>query len=202
MPKHRIRDHFLSERRALSEEIVLSQSRLIQGRLLDSAMFREAVCLALYCAVNNEVRTEEVARRALELGKTVAYPRVNGDRLEFARIGSLRELAPGYRGIPEPNGVDLLEVAQFDLVVVPGVAFDRSGHRLGYGRGFYDRALAECRPDCARVGFAYEAQVVGALPVAAHDVPLTTLMTEMFRYEFPVAPVQDAGRMSNNANPI
>jgi 5-formyltetrahydrofolate cyclo-ligase len=72
-----------------------------------------------------------------------------------------------------------------DLVVVPGVVFDRAGHRLGYGRGFYDRALHECRTDCMKVGFAYTFQVVDALPIVEeHDRALSVLMTEQETLNF------------------
>jgi 5-formyltetrahydrofolate cyclo-ligase len=65
-----------------------------------------------------------------------------------------------------------------DLVVVPGVVFDQQGHRLGYGRGFYDRALTECTRNCVKVGFAFDFQLIETLPAVAHDRPLSVLMTE------------------------
>ncbi len=178
MPKRSIRAQFLAERKSCPIETCIGLSSEIQNRLLLSNLFREADCLALYSAIHNEVSTDTVFIRALELGKTLAYPRVKDDILEFVKVSNPADLIPGTFGVLEPSGHKLVPVEKLDLIVVPGVVFDQGGHRLGYGRGFYDRALAVCRADCVRVGFAYNFQLVGQLPTVEHDKTLSVLMTE------------------------
>jgi 5-formyltetrahydrofolate cyclo-ligase len=184
MPKRSIRAQFLSERRALKLEICIAKSAEIQHKFLLSEQFHCADCLALYSTIHNEVLTEVVARQALKAGKTLVYPRVKNDDLEFVEVLDLTELVPGTFGVLESQGNRLVPVEELDLVVVPGVAFDLAGHRLGYGRGFYDRALLACRSDCTKVGFAYDSQLLAALPSAKHDQKLSMLMTEQRTLNF------------------
>jgi 5-formyltetrahydrofolate cyclo-ligase len=178
MPKRPIREQLLAQRRHCSAEDCLRLSLLVQTRFLGSAAYRQAGSLGLYCPILNEVQTELVARRCLVDGKRLSYPRIKGMTLEFVEVSRLTDLAPGTFGILEPTGERRVPCPELDLLVVPGVAFDLSGYRLGYGKGYYDRALAGCLPVLERVGFAYEFQVVEQLPAAVHDCRLTHLVTE------------------------
>ena len=185
MPKRSIRAQFLAERNALPQDQRVRFSEQIQKKFLGSELFAEVKFLALYCAVRNEVSTDMVCNHALAAGKRVAYPRVAGENLEFFEVASLDDLAPGTFAVPEPVTGDRVPLGALDLVVVPGIVFDRTGHRLGYGRGYYDRALDECRPDCEKVGFAYDFQVVDTLQIMQqHDRTLSVLMTEQRRLNF------------------
>lgn len=178
MPKRSIRSHYLAERKARPSHICADSSLEIQKRFLFSNLFRDARCLALYSAIHNEVSTDEIVGEALGEGKSVVFPRVTGDTLEFVMIESPADLVTGAFGVKEPNGRTLVPVQKLDLVVVPGVAFDQRGHRLGYGRGYYDRALAECPSHCMKVGFAYDFQLVEELPATEYDETLSVLITE------------------------
>lgn len=178
MPKRPIREKLLFARRHCSAETCLRLSLLIQERFLASGAYRQARSIGLYSPVLNEVQTELVARRCLADGKRLAYPRVAGETFRFVEVAGLAEMTPGAFGVLEPTGNRVLAVAEIDLLVIPGVAFDLAGHRLGYGKGYYDRALAGSRPGQERAGFAYEFQVVESLPAAAHDRRLTCLVTE------------------------
>ncbi len=184
MSKRSIRAQYLTERKARSSESCVGSSVEIQHRFLHSELFRRAGCLALYCAIHNEVQTETIFARALEAGKTLAFPRVNAEELEFVEVQSLTGLIAGAFGVLEPQGTKLVPVEELDLVVVPGVAFDRTGHRLGYGRGFYDRALSACRKGSMKVGFAYDSQLLDELPSAKYDQRLSALMTETCTLNF------------------
>jgi 5-formyltetrahydrofolate cyclo-ligase len=184
MPKRPIREKLLAERRHCSAETCLHLSLQIQERFLGSSAYRQAGSIGLYSPVLNEVHTELVARRCLADGKRLAYPRVAGVELRFLEVSGSGEMLPGTFGILEPGGDRLVPFAEIDLLVVPGVAFDLAGNRLGYGKGYYDRALALCRPGLERIGFAYEFQVVGALPAADHDCRLTCLVTEQRMLRF------------------
>lgn len=185
MPKRAIRAQFLAERKSLSQNQRDKLGKQIQRRFIQSSLYADVNFLALYSAIHSEVTTDMVASCALQAGKRVAYPRVAGEGLEFFEISSLGDLAPGSFGVPEPTGGTRLSLTVLDLIVVPGVVFDRDGHRLGYGRGYYDRALHKCRTDCKKVGFAYDFQVVDSLPlVEEHDRALSVLMTEQETLNF------------------
>jgi len=179
MPKRPIREKLLAARRHCSAETCLSLSLLIQRRFLGGAAYRQAGCVSLYSPCLNEVQTELVARHCLADGKRLAYPRTVGGALQFVEVSGPEELVPGAFGIPAPVGERVLSLVELDLVVMPGVAFDAAGHRLGYGKGYYDRTLAGCPATLERIGFAYEFQLVERLPAADHDCRLTQLVTEL-----------------------
>lgn len=185
MPKRSIREKILAARRHCSAETCLQLSLQVQIRFLDGETYRQAGRIGLYSPVLNEVQTELVARRCLADGKLLAYPRVAGERLQFVAVDDLAVLAPGAFGIPEPQGGGEVPLGSLDLLIVPGVAFDLSGHRLGYGKGYYDRALAGACGRPLPIGFAYEFQLVANLPVAGHDVRLGQLVTEQRWLRFP-----------------
>ena len=144
-------------------------------------LWREARVLHTYVgAVEGEVGTREVARRALAEGKTVACPRVRWSPrgLDSYAIRSLDDLVEGRRGLWEPDPARSAPVsdAELDLVLVPGLAFDRSGWRIGFGAGLYDRFLAGV--DAPRVGLAFSLQIQSSLPVEPHDEPVDWIVTE------------------------
>lgn len=178
MPKTSIRQAVLHRRRHLDAEICLTRSLQAQDRLLALPEFAGAGCLALYSAVRNEVFTERIFEVAREAGKEVVYPRVAGTGLEFAPALSREELAPGAFGVLEPTQEVPRAPTSIDMLVVPGVAFDGFGHRLGYGKGFYDRALHGVSGRVLLVGLAFELQLVERLPVEVHDLRLDLLVTE------------------------
>lgn len=178
MPKKSIREEMLARRKALPPAACLGLSLRVQERLLASSEFAAAECLALYSPVLNEVFTEEIFAVSRRLGKRVAYPRVSGTILEFAEVTERGELSPGTFGILEPTGSRVVPPSSFDLLLVPGVAFDLSGHRLGYGKGFYDRILHRRAGHALLAGLCFEQQLVEALPAETHDVRMDMIFTE------------------------
>ena len=196
MPKHPIREKLLAARRHCSAESCLALSGLIQARFLDGDAYRQAGCIGLYSPLLNEVQTGWVARRCLADGKRLVYPRVTGEALQFVEVFGHEELRPGAFGILEPPGQRVVAIEELDVLVMPGVGFDLAGHRLGYGKGYYDRALAGGFPGLERIGFAYEFQVVEQLPAAAHDCRLTQLVTEQRLLRFPP---EGTGGFSNHS---
>jgi len=138
-----------------------------------------------YVSHATELPTHEAIRRELARGhRIVLIPYVHGRHLRLWRLEHLEELRPGAFGILEPpselRGLPEREAEpeHVDFVVVPGVAFDLQGRRLGSGQGFYDRLLARLRPDCARAGLCYDAQVVAQLPAEPHDQSVDLIVTE------------------------
>lgn len=178
MSKVAKRQEFLARRKQLDASTFQRLSLLIQQRLVAAEVFREAETLALYSPINNEVKTDYLFSAALAEGKRVCYPRVCGGNLEFLAVNSVTDLVPGTFGVAEPVAGAEFSVSAIDLVVVPGVAFDSSGHRLGYGKGFYDRELAKASETTASVGLGYEFQLCGFLPKEVHDRSLDYLVTE------------------------
>ncbi|MCW5803916.1 MAG: 5-formyltetrahydrofolate cyclo-ligase [Deltaproteobacteria bacterium] len=138
--------------------------------------------VALYCAKGSEVGTTELDRAVRAAGRRVAYPRVgDGRALTFHTVGR-DELAPGRFGLCEPAPqAATVELAEIGAVVVPGLAFDHSGARIGWGRGHYDATLA-AMPRAWRVGVAFACQMVDELPNEPHDERMHVIVTEAATY--------------------
>ena len=113
-------------------------------------------------------------------GKAFAYPRIVEDRLDLFRVASLHELTPGAFGVREPRADLPCAIApdSLDLVLIPGVAFTRSGERLGRGGGFYDRLLASLPAGVCKIGICFDSQILAELPVEPHDQRVDFLATE------------------------
>jgi 5-formyltetrahydrofolate cyclo-ligase len=177
MSKNAIRKRILSRRDALSAPEIASLSQEVAAQFLASTPYAAASTLALYCSIRSEVATSWIFAAALQADKRILYPRTVGSTLEFIAVESLAALEASRFGICEPRSGEAVPLAKIDLIVLPGVAFDEKGIRLGYGLGCYDRALAAVeRP--VLVGLAYDFQVVASLPREAHDIPVDMVVTE------------------------
>jgi len=178
MPKTSIRQTVLNRRRLLAAEVCLAGSLQVQERLLARPEFSAADCVALYSAVAGEVFTDLVFDVARRQGKRVVFPRVCSAGLEFYLVEGREMLSPGTFGVLEPAAGIPVPLSTIDLAVIPGVAFDLCGHRLGYGKGYYDRTFCTAPGRPLLVGFAFDLQLVSQLPREGHDVRLDLLVTE------------------------
>lgn len=145
-------------------------ARAVARHVLALPEYASARAVALHAALPDEVPLDAVAEAAVAGGRVLALPRMQGERLCFARVERWDTLVRGRFGIPEPAATaPEVRLARGDLVLLPGVAFDARGGRLGRGGGHYDRALAALReaPHLVGVGFAF--QLVARVPMAAHD---------------------------------
>ncbi|MEX0658154.1 MAG: 5-formyltetrahydrofolate cyclo-ligase [Egibacteraceae bacterium] len=179
--KAALRGRMLTERAALSEATRAAASAAIARHLPEVAELAAAETVLAYAAFGHEVALPAYLRSVLRAGRTLCLPWVDGDRLEVGRVTDLdRDLAPGWRGVPEPRAGCRRPVdpAILDAVVVPGLAFDRRGHRLGYGGGHFDRLLAQVGPGTVVVGAAFDVQLVDAVPTETHDAAVDALVTE------------------------
>ncbi len=179
--KERLRAELLEKRREMAFEEVYELSARVQKRFLESAFFSATRCFSLYSSFRNEVLTDEIFHAAALSGVPVYYPRVvksGGAHMEFFKVTCLGDLCAGAYDIPEPGKSEVkIDPSAFDMVVVPGVAFDTAGGRLGWGKGYYDRALSGL--ECAIVALAYDFQVIdGRIPVQKHDVRVSAVVTE------------------------
>jgi 5-formyltetrahydrofolate cyclo-ligase len=169
----------LDRRSALSPDQWTSLSREVQQRFLTSELFARAGVIALYAPVKREVDTSVVMRTALGQGKKILYPVVAGGMLLFREITGDKDLVPGAFGIAEPgNECPERLPDEAECIVVPGVAFDRGGRRIGYGKGYYDRALHRLEGTGRLVGFGFDFQLVEAIVGEPHDVALDLIITE------------------------
>lgn len=155
---------------------------LIAAQVLEHPLVSAGRCVGLYAAIGSEVQTASLFER-LAPRVQVALPRVDAERdtLEFVAVKRWDSLVRGAFNVPEPGG-PALELNDMDLLLVPGLAFDRSGGRLGYGGGFYDKTLGGF--EGLVYGLAFEAQVVDALPLLAHDQAIDGLFTETTTLHF------------------
>ena len=180
MPKRSLRQQILARRRALSHDQWLTSSRIAQRRLIALEEFAQADCIALYAPVHNETDTADILEAAFAAGKRVLYPAVCGDRMVFRQVEELQSLAEGSFGILEPcsTGIDH-HADEPDLIVVPGVAFDPHGHRVGYGKGYYDRFLQHPGRTAHLVGLCHDFQLIdGAIPADEHDIRMELIVTD------------------------
>ncbi len=176
--KKSLRAQMLQQRLALPQPSIQSLSLAIASRVINSHWFKSARKIALYVAIRNEVNPIGILHAGLAIsGKIMLLPRVSGKELQFVPVNSGYELTPGFKGILEPVG-KAEPVGDIDLFLVPGLVFDRQGHRIGYGKGYYDVALDRARPDATKIGLAFGFQVVQEIPAWAGDIPLDMLVSE------------------------
>lgn len=177
--KDPLRPHFRALRDAVPARRRQQASFQIAERLTSHPRWHAARAVLLYASFGSEVDTSPLIEAAREAGKEVALPRVEGKRMTLHQFEAGAPLVPNRWGIPEPAAqLPEIEPKGIDLVVVPGLAFDRRGGRLGYGGGYYDRLLATAN-QAFRVGIAMTVQVVESLPSNRLDAPMDILVTEM-----------------------
>lgn len=181
--KKAIRTQILSKRSCLDEAEMVHRGAAAQALVIGLELFRAARSLALYAPMRHEIDTTVMHHAALAANKCLCYPRVEQEHLRFFQVKSLHELVVGRFGVLEPASGSLeISPADLELLLLPGVAFDRRGFRLGYGRGFYDRFLGTSCFSGTKIGFAYDFQLLDCLPFESHDQPVDLLVTDQAVY--------------------
>lgn len=186
--KAALREEAHARRRAQAEKDSLS--RQIMARFFELPAWQAARVVMLYLDVRAEVRTRHDLPAALASGKKIVVPWCNDQgELELFHLESLDELAIGMYKILEPKPElrqlphKQVAVEELDLIMVPGVAFDRSGARMGHGKGYYDKLLEHARPDTPLAALAFECQLFPEIPVQAHDIYMDQIITESAVYQ-------------------
>ena len=185
--KDRWRERMRATLAEMASEVAADKSYQACTALTHLAEFCESQVVMLYMVIPDEVDPAKVARAAWKSGKTVLVPRVSWqDRsMQAVEIHSLHAgLVENSQGIREPDGGKAWPVDQIDMVVVPALAFDRLGNRLGRGGGFYDRFLALPEMRATTCGLAFSEQLVGPLPVHDNDHPVDLLVTDTDVFHF------------------
>jgi 5-formyltetrahydrofolate cyclo-ligase len=178
--KRRVRADVLERRDRLHPGARESASAAVVARFRRLAAVRRAETLFCFVSFRSEVDTTALLAWALHRSLTTAVPLVLApQQLCAVRISSLDDLVPGAWGIPEPRGgLPKVDPLRIDVAVVPGVAFDHVGGRVGYGGGYYDAFLPQLRPDAVRIALAFEAQLVDRVPTEDHDLGVDAVVTE------------------------
>ena len=180
--KSSLRTDFLSRRGHLTRNEVLKKSEKICNNLLSHKIYRESNNIGSYSPIKKEVETRNIHSASTRERKRVGYPiSITGaKKLLYYCVSDLDELHAGVYGILEPPEIDenLLPVEELNIVIIPGIAFDTSGYRLGYGGGYYDRLLSEQVFRAITVALAFEIQIVDTLPYEPHDTRVNLVITE------------------------
>ena len=175
MDKKELRRTIREHKRAMTEEEIVQRSEKLGKLFVQSEAYKNAKTIYGYLPYNQEVRTVPMLEQALRDGKRVAVPKVYGDEMKFLYLDDLSQVEKGYAGIPEPIADEPVADDDTALVLMPGLAFDPAGHRIGYGGGFYDKFLA-AEPNHPTLALCYEFQMLPELDTEEHDIPVDTVL--------------------------
>jgi 5-formyltetrahydrofolate cyclo-ligase len=175
MNKTELRRKIREQKRAMTEAEIDEKSAALIRLLLDTDLYRNAKTLYGYLPYNQEVRTVPLLEQALRDGKRVAVPKCYGDEMRFILMDDLTKVEKGYANIPEPIADGPIADDETALVLMPGLAFDPEGHRIGYGGGFYDKFLAS-EPGHPTVALCYDFQMLPHVQTEEFDIPVDKVL--------------------------
>ena len=176
-----------------AQEQKAERSRRITDRFICLSPLQCAQTVAVYVSTSAEVNTHEFIQHCWNQGKQLVVPCCLGKELQLFRVETWAELAPRTMGILEPKDELISRIdrqiaaGEVDLFAVPGVAFDRHGGRLGFGKGYYDRLLSRSRSTARKIGLAFDCQILEEIPMGPQDVFMDLVVTETSVYERPKA---------------
>ena len=184
--KQTLKSEILEKRNSLSKEEIKIKSNKIKENFCSLPEFKEAKNIMFYVSFNNEADTIETIKELLKNKKKnekniiVPYVEKNNPILQLSELKNFSDLEPKTFGILEPkkDKIKKFDANKLDLVIVPGIVFDKQGHRIGYGYGYYDKFLRKLKKGVKKIGFAYEFQLIGKIPQERHDVPLDIVITD------------------------
>ncbi|WFD10661.1 5-formyltetrahydrofolate cyclo-ligase [Tepidibacter hydrothermalis] len=181
--KKEFRKKVISERKKQNPDIINSNSQLIFQNLLKLDAIKKAKTIMAYLDFNNEVQTDTIINYLLSKNQKVVVPIsiVDERKLLLSQLKDIEtEVSIGTYGIREPKSefIRPVNAKDIDIVIVPAVAYDTNGYRLGYGGGYYDRFLESLRDDCITIGIAFEIQIFDEVPKEDHDAQLDYIITE------------------------
>ena len=175
MDKKELRRSIREKKRAMSEAEITERSAKLGELFAASEAYQNAKTVYGYLPYNQEVRTVPMLERALKDGKRVAVPKCYGDEMKFIFMDDLSKVEKGYANIPEPIADGPVADDETALVLMPGLAFDPLGHRIGYGGGFYDKFLSR-EPNHPTLALCYEFQMLEHLETEDHDIPVDYIL--------------------------
>lgn len=175
MDKKALRSFIRERKRAMTEQQIQEKSESLGRLLVQSDLYRKAKTVYGYLPYNQEVRTVPMLEQAVRDGKQVAVPKVYGNEMKFIYMTDLSQVECGYAGIPEPVADGPVADDPTALVLMPGLAFDPEGHRVGYGGGFYDKFL-EKESNHPTLALCYDFQMFPELETQEHDIPVDLVL--------------------------
>ncbi|MEG1741428.1 MAG: 5-formyltetrahydrofolate cyclo-ligase [Acetivibrio sp.] len=175
MDKNTVRKKMLEQRNRLTRDQITEGGEIIKNLLMKNPIWIDKQVVYLYASFGSEVSTKAIFEYCVKEGKKTAFPRVaNSKNMDFYEVKDFNQLKAGFHGIYEPEE-NCKEIKEPGLMILPGLAFDKKGNRLGYGAGYYDRYL--CRhPHHKTVGIAYDFQMVETLYPEMTDVPVNEVL--------------------------
>ena len=175
MDKTALRREIREKKRAMSIVEIEARSARLGELFAETDAYRKAKTVYGYLPYNQEVRTVPILERAMRDGKKVAVPKVYGDTMRFIYLEDLSRVEKSEMGIPEPVADEPVADDQTALVLMPGLAFDEAGHRIGYGGGFYDKLL-NAEPNHPTVALCYDFQMFAHLDTEEFDIPVDLVL--------------------------
>lgn len=175
MNKKELRSQIRQRKRAMTTQQIEEKSRRLGELFVNTDAYRNAKTIYGYLPYNQEVRTVPMLEQAIRDGKQVAVPKIYGDEMKFIMLPDLSLVETGYSGIPEPIADGPEGDDPHALVLMPGLAFDKEGHRIGYGGGFYDKFLAK-EPEHPTLALCYDFQMLPKLETEEFDIPVDTVI--------------------------
>ena len=175
MDKKELRRSIREQKRAMCAEEIEARSARLGQLFAASEAYKNAKTIYGYLPYNQEVRTVPMLEQAMRDGKRVAVPKCYGDEMRFIFMDDLSKVEKGYANIPEPIADGPVADDETALVLMPGLAFDPQGHRIGYGGGFYDKFLS-AEPNHPTLALCYEFQMFPELKTEEHDIPVDTVL--------------------------
>ncbi len=177
--KNKIRKEILALRKAMPICLLEEKSKKIAEKVIRHPKYQKAELVFAYIDAKGEVKTKDIVEHAWENGKRVAVPRVHGDIMKFYLISSYKDLEPGCFGIMEPkmSCTEVIDIPENSVVIMPGVAFDREGNRIGYGKGYYDKYFSK-DSNSYKIAIAFSMQMVAKIPANVFDIKADCVVTE------------------------
>jgi 5-formyltetrahydrofolate cyclo-ligase len=177
LDKKQLRQWIRERKRMLDTSQRREQSEIIAKAILKHPKIRAASAILLYAALPDEVETQELLDNLAKSGKTIFLPAViSQEELELRHYEGTQNLHKGAYHIPEPTGVPFHDFDQIDVAVIPGMAFDDSGNRLGRGKGYYDRFL-KLMPQCYKIGICFDFQKFTHIPAGPYDIKMDEVIS-------------------------
>lgn len=181
LSKEQIRREILRIRNSLPENELIGNSNIISKRVISTKEYKNSLSIGIYYSIGSEVNTFEIIKHSLGMKKAISLPRIiDSDRIVFYKIieNSFEDIkmTKGKYGILENSMSDSI-IEEMDLLIVPGIAFDLQGNRIGHGKGYYDRFLSQRKANYI-IGLAFENQIINKIPKTEYDIPVNVLVTE------------------------
>ena len=175
MQKQLIRSDISAHKKRLSSQVLSELSQKICYRLVQTEVFQNAKCIAMYYGMDDEVQTSGFIEEWSDK-KRIALPVIHGNDINFHAFTGAENLTKGIFEIQEPMSGDLIPHEDIDLFIIPGVAFDRNCNRLGRGKGYYDRYLTGISKPT--IGICFDFQLIDTIPAETHDIKMAMIITE------------------------